>query len=82
MVIYMCVYIYNDCRETILRLVAEAKKYEKQSAQITDLQRTQEEMKGSLCAVEKEKEGLEERLLAAKETMLAQEKELQAKESK
>lgn len=76
-------YSYHiDCRETILRLVAEAKKHETQAAQITDLHRTNEEIKTSLSAVEREKEGLEERLLAAKETLLAQEKELQAKESK
>ena len=50
--------------------------------QIKDLQCNNEETKSSLCAVEREKEGLEERLLAAKETLLAQEKELQAKESK
>ncbi len=69
-------------RETILRLVTEAKKREGQAALVGDLEKTIEEMKGQVVAGEREKEGMEERLLAAKKTLLAQENELQAKESK
>ncbi|XP_064403759.1 coiled-coil domain-containing protein 170-like isoform X3 [Halichondria panicea] len=69
-------------RETILRLVTEAKKHEGQAAQIGDLEKSIEEMKGQVVAGEREKEGMEERLLAAKKTLLAQENEFQAKESK
>ncbi len=69
-------------RETILRLITEAKKHEGQAALIGDLEKSIEEMKGQVIAGEREKEGLEERLLAAKKTLLAQENEFQAKESK
>ncbi len=70
------------CRETILRLVSEAKKHEGQAVLIEDLERSVDEMKGLVAITEREKKGLEERLMAAKETLLAQEKELQSKETK
>lgn len=67
-------------RETILRLVSEAKKHEKSTSQIADLQQAQDQLQTSLKSLEKERGDLCQRLAAAKETLAAQERELQAKE--
>ena len=42
----------------------------------------QDELKCSLLAVEKERDGTQERLMAAKETLAAQERELQNKDAR
>ncbi|CAI8052223.1 Coiled-coil domain-containing protein 170 [Geodia barretti] len=67
-------------RETILRLVSEVKKHEKLAAQVSDLQEAKMEQEALLESLERERNSYQERLVAAKETMAAQEEELQAKE--
>ncbi len=62
--------------------MSEAKKHEGQAALIEGLEKSVGEMKELVANTGREKEGLEERLMAAKQTMLAQEKELQSKEAK
>lgn len=69
-------------RETILRLVSEAKKHEDQAEVIAELKKSSQELRAALVTAGKDKEGLEERLLVAKQTLLAQEKEMKAKEAK
>ena len=81
-----------DCkagRETILRLVAEGKKQEKGKEearqlqhQVDTLEAELEQQKASFMAVEQERAAMQERLTAAKETMLALQKQLDAKEEK
>ena len=94
------------CRETILRLVSEAKKQESLAAQLSEIHQvaipvqmcnaehcacrhcfcltgqTKMEQEALLATLQRERDSYQERLLAAKETMAAQEQEIQAKESR
>lgn len=69
-------------RETILRLVSEAKKQEKAKEEVGRLQSEVEEQRTALIASKQGRVVLQEQLTAAKDTMLALEQEIQAKEEK
>lgn len=76
-------------RETILRLVSEAKKHESGRGEARELKGEVERMRGeveqqrgALMASEQERVGMGERLTAAKETMVALQRQLEAKEQK
>lgn len=76
-------------RETILRLVAEGKEQhrlreevKRLGGEVERLQCEVEEQKVSLLASETERAGLQERLTASKETTVALEHEVEAKETR
>lgn len=76
-------------RETILRLVAEGKEQhrlreevKRLGGEVERLQCEVEEQKVSLLASESERVGLQERLTASKETTVALEHEVEAKETR
>lgn len=69
-------------RETILRLVSEGKKHNRIKEELTKLQSEVDEHKAALVASEQDRVGLQERLMAAKETMVSLEHEIQAKEER
>jgi len=69
-------------RETIMRLVSEARQHEGQAARIEGLEKDKAELCEQLQTSSREKEGLEERLGAARDTLLAQERELQGKDER
>lgn len=70
----------HSCRETILRLVSEAKKHEKSAGQMVELRQTQDQLQTTLKSFEKERGDLFQRLAATQETLTAQEKEINSKE--
>ena len=67
-------------RETILRLVSESKKHEKSASELLELRQVKDQLQSSMKSFEKERGDLYQRLAASQETLMAQEKELQAKE--
>ena len=69
-------------RETISRLVSQSKKQEGVREECSRLQSELEEKRGALVVSEQEREGLEERLRAAKDTMVSLEHEIQAKDQR
>lgn len=81
-----------DCkagRETILRLVAEGKRQEqgreeviRLQGEVARLEGEMEQQRGALKASEQERTGLQERVTAGKETMVALQRQLDAKEEK
>ena len=73
-------------RETILRLVSEAKNHEKDAEKHKkdkeEMVKLRAEQKSLLAASNEEKKGLEERLTATKENLVSLQYELQAKEDR
>ncbi|XP_065919091.1 coiled-coil domain-containing protein 170-like [Dysidea avara] len=67
-------------RETILRLVSEAKKHEKTSVLITELQEAQLEREATLVGIKQEKESLQDHLNVAQDTLHSCKQELSNKE--
>ena len=69
-------------RETILRLVSENKKHSKEGEELVRVQEQLEEQRGLLMATRKEREELQQRLVASRETIVAMERELHGKDKK
>ena len=69
-------------RETILRLVSDGKKQFKDAEELAKTRVELDEHKELVVAAEKERGGLQERLAAAKTTIVALEQELQAKQGR
>jgi len=69
-------------RETILRLVSENKKHSREGEELEKVQEELEAQKDLLRTAAKEKEDLQQSLVASRETIGAMEKELHIKDRK
>ena len=69
-------------RETILRLVSENKKHSREGEELEKVQEELGAQKDLLRVAAKEKEDLQQRLVASRETIGAMEKELHGKDRK
>ena len=60
--------------------MSESKKHEKSASELLELRQMKDQLQSSIKSSEEERGNLYQRLAASQETLMAQEKELQAKE--